>query len=180
MKINNPADLQKALDLASRERVLFNSLSAQADAATMAARAPYDSKIKAAQAAEKALLAEAKVYCEAARASLLPRGSKSAEIGPHVIEWRDNGGAVVFAKKRSADSILAALIKRPRLAKLFVRLTPSIDKEAIAAKWRTWGHVLRGLGIRYQSKEIFAVTLGEVTDGEAARVKPESPEVAAP
>lgn len=178
MKINNPADLQKALDLASRERVLFNSLSAQADAATMAARAPYENKIKAAEASEKALLAEVKVYCEINRAKLLPRNSKSTEIGPHVIEWRDNGGAVVFAKKRSAKAILAALLKRPRLARLFVRYTPSIDKEAIAAKWRAWADKLRPLGIRYESKEDFAVTLGEVTDGEAARVKPETEEAA--
>lgn len=178
MKINNPSDLQKALDLAARERVLSVSLTAQADAATMAARAPYDSKIKAAEAAEKALLAEVKAYCEANRAKLLPRASKSAEIGPHVIEWRDNGGAVVFAKKRSAKSILASLLMRPRLARLFVRQTPSIDKEAIAAKWRTWADKLRPLGIRYESKEDFAVTLGEVTEGEAVRVKPETTEAA--
>lgn len=178
MKINNPSDLQKALDLAARERVLSNSLTAQADAATMKARAPYDSKIKAAEAAEKALLAEVKAYCEANRAKLT-RGSKSAEIGPHVIEWRDNGGAVSFAKKRTVKAVLAALLKRPRFARLFVRHTPSLDKEAIAAKWLTWGDKLRPLGIRYGHTEDFAVTLGEVTDGEPARVKPELTEEAA-
>lgn len=178
MKINNPSDLQKALDLAARERVLSNSLTAQADAATLAARAPYDSKIKAAEAAEKALLAEVKVYCETNRAKLLTRGSKSAEIGAHVIEWRDNGGAVSFAKKRTVKAVLAALLKRPRLARLFVRHTPSLDKEAIAAKWLTWGDKLRPLGIRFGHTEDFAVTLGEVTDGEPARVKPETEEAA--
>lgn len=175
MTLTNKNDLQKALDLAARERVLHSSLSATADAAALAARAPYDAKIKAAEANEKALLADVKAYCEANRASLLPRGAKSTEIGTHLIEWRDNGGAVVFAKKRTAKTVLAALLKRPRLSKLFVRMTPAIDKEAITAKWARWGPTLRALGIRYEHKEEFAVTLGELTEAESIRVKPETP-----
>lgn len=176
MNITTPAELQKALDLAARERVLFNSLTAQADAAALAARAPHEAKLKTAEANEKALLASAASYCKKHRAELLKAGEKSAEIGSHAIEWRDNGGAVVFAKKRSAEKILALMLKRRALARLFVRNKPSIDKEAIAARWKRWGSVLKTLGIRYEHSETFAITLGEVTEGPPTRIKPESME----
>lgn len=172
MTIRHPKDLQTCLDLAARERIASNALTAEMDAEVSAIKARYESKIDKHKAEEASLLASAKEYAEANRASLLPKGAKSLPVGSHKLGWADNGGAVSFMRGKPEKKVLATLLKRPSLARLFVRHKPSLDKEAIAAKWARWGATLRPLGIRFSNTESLFIEL-DITETDAARVKPE-------
>lgn len=172
MTIHTIKDLQTTLDLAARERIACNALTAEMDAEITAIKTRFETKIEKHKTGEAALLAAAKAYAEEHRAELLSKGIKSLPLGGHKVGWNDNGGAVSFARGKPEKKVLASILKRPRLARLFVRMKPSLDKEAIAAKWARWGASLKGLGIRYGSSEVFFVEL-DITETPDARVKPE-------
>ena len=172
MNITTQDEARRCLDLAARERILSNALKTEQDAEIQAIKARFASKIDAAEKAEAAQLSAVKVWAELNRTALLPRDSKSAALGSHKLGWQDNGGAIKAAKGSSEKKVLAKLLKSPAMARLFVRHTPALDKEAITAKWARWGAKLRTLGLRLVKEEVFFITL-DITQPADARVKPE-------
>lgn len=158
--IHTPADLQRALDLASRERLLANSKTLELDADILAVKAKHESEIKGYQDNEKAYLALVQKYCQANRAALLSQGVKSATIGSHTIGWQDNGGAIKPAKGQTEKKVVKRLLaSKGILARLFVRHTPALDKQACTAKWSRFGQALRKAGLRLVHEESFYVEL---------------------
>lgn len=174
MNITDTKSLTLALDLAARERIAANSITAEMDAEISAIKAQYEPKITKHQDEEKRLLACVQAYATEHRSQLLTKSEKSTAMGSHKIGWSENGGAVSFVKGKGKGEkgALAALLRVKQLTRLFIRMTPSINKEAIAEKWSVWGEKLRKCGIRYASTESFFVTL-DITQTPDARVKPE-------
>jgi phage host-nuclease inhibitor protein Gam len=154
-------DLLLTLDLAAREHILADSIKAELDAALSAAHAKYDAKVKAHADAEMSYLKLAQKYANEHRKDLLTAGKKSLTLGAHELGWEDNGGGVKLRKGLTEKKALEKLLKQGgRLAKLFTKMTPKLDKTAIADKWPAFGSSLKKLGIHYQHEEHFFVRLG--------------------
>lgn len=154
-------DLLQTLDLAAREHILADAIKAELDAALSAAHAKHDAKIKAHADAEISYLKLAQKYADEHRKDLLTAGKKSLTLGAHEIGWEDNGGGVKMRKGLTEKKALEKLLKQGgRLAKLFTKMTPKLDKSAIADKWAVFGSSLKKLGIHYQHEEHFFVRLG--------------------
>ena len=172
--ITNLSDLRDTLDLAARERILANSIKAELDAKIAAAHAKHDEAIKTHADAESAYLKLAQKWAVENRHQLLPRGIKSTTVGAHELGWEDNGGAVKMRKGTTEKKAVARMIANGgRLARLFVRHTPALDKTAIAAKWAIFGDKLKRLGITYKHEELFFVKLN-ITEAADSRVTPEA------
>jgi phage host-nuclease inhibitor protein Gam len=173
--ISSITDLSDALDLARVERILANSLAAELDAELAKARNKYEDRIKAHAKTEKAYLALVQDYATAHRAEILPKGTKSAAIGAHELGWVDNGGAVKMLRGASEKKAVARLVKAGgALARYFVRQTPALDKEAVAAKWAAFGPKLRRFGVTFRREETFFIKL-DITQAAPARITPEKP-----
>lgn len=171
--ITTHKDLGDALDLARIERILANSLTAELDAELAKARHKYEDRIKAHAKTEKAYLVLVQDYATTHRAELLVKGLKSAAIGPHELGWQDNGGAVKLLRGSSEKKVAARLMKAGGvLARYFVRQTPSLDKEAISAKWLAFGPKLRRYGLTFRREETFFVKL-DITEAAPARITPQ-------
>lgn len=157
--IQNLEQLRGALSVAQQATILVRSMTAEMDAELAAVKARFEGKIKTradeAEAATKAI----QVYAATHRDTLLWEGGKSCEINGHTLGWRDNGGAIKMAKGTTEKKLLAKLLKNSALAKLFVRRTPALDKEAMKAKWNGFKAKLTALGVRLKHEETFFIEL---------------------
>jgi len=167
--LQNENDLRDALRVARAETILARSLTSEMDAELAAVKGRFEHQIKQHQDAATTELAAVELYARAHRAELFGE-AKSATLDGHEIGYRDNGGAVKAAKGTTEKKLLARLLSRPGLVKLFVRNKPAIDKEAIRAKWPTWKTPLQKLGFRLVHEETFFAELDVSTDPKEARL----------
>lgn len=165
--IKTHEELIDALETAKRATILARALTAEMDAEITKVKARFEDKILK-QTTEADEIAQAvQVYASAHRESLLADGGKSCGINGHTLGWRDNGGAVKMAKGWTEKKALARLLLFPRLAKLFTRSKPSLDKDAIARKWDAWKAKLVKFGFRLVREEVFFVELDITADPAA-------------
>lgn len=157
--IQNDEQLRGALAIAQQATILVRSMSSEMDAEIASVKARFEGKIKTrrdeAEAATKAI----QVYAAANRETLLSEGGKSCEINGHTLGWRDNGGAIKMAKGMTEKKLLAKLLKNTVLAKLFVRRTPTLNKDAMRDKWTAFRSKLTALGVRLKHEETFFIEL---------------------
>lgn len=172
--LTTPADLSESLRLAKTSTLLARALTTEMDAKLAAIRNQYEEKINQAQEEAQAEIKAVKAYVTQAGPGFFTTG-KTATVDGHKIGFRDNGGAVKTAKGVTEKAALARLLKMPRLARLFTRSKPSLNKEAIAAKWQGFKGQLSKLGFRLVKEEVFFVEL-DITpdpalaaDGKAAQ-----------
>lgn len=157
--IQNHEQLCGALALAQQATILADSITSEMDAEMAAVKARFEGKIKTrrdeAEAAKKAI----EVYADKQRETLLEDGGKSTVINGHTLGWRDNGGAIKMAKGMTEKKLVVKLMKNSVLAKFFIRRTPTLDKEAMKAKWTGFKAKLTALGVRLKHEETFFIEL---------------------
>lgn len=144
--------------------ILVRSITAEMDAEVAAVKAKFAGKISTRQSEAEAAIKAAQVYADEHREELLKEGGKSCVINGHTLGWRDNGGAIRMAKGMTEKKVLAKLLKSSGLAKLFVRRSPTLDKEAMKAKWSGFKAKLTALGVRLKHEESFFVELDVTPD----------------
>lgn len=153
-------DLHRALAQARVDTILANSLAAELNAELAAVHARFDDKIKGRMDSVKAITKAVEVYASKNRATLLKGKAKSLTVDGHEIGWRDNGGAVACVRGTKEKQVVARLLKAGgALRKYFIRQTPSLDKDAIKAKWATFSGKLKALGLRIKHEEAFFIEL---------------------
>lgn len=165
--LTTPKDLSEALRTAKTATLLARALTTEMDADIAAIKNRFEHRITTAQAEAKAELEAVQVYANNQKEALFGAG-KTATIDGHKLGFRDNGGAVKMAKGWTEKKALARLLLYPRLAKLFTRTKPSVDKEAIAKKWDGWKAKLVKLGFRLVREEVFFVELDITADPAVA------------
>lgn len=157
--IKDRDQLAHALAIAKQATILVGSITAEMDAEVAAVKAKYESKITQRKTEVEAASKAIQVFANDHREMLLHNGGKSCEINGHVLGWRDNGGAIKMTKGVTEKKLLAKLLKNSALAKLFVRRTPTLDKEAMKAKWNGFKSKLTALGVRLKHEETFFIEL---------------------
>lgn len=105
-----------------------------------------------------ALEAQIQAYCEAHRATLTRDGrGKTVKFANGSVSWKDGKPRVMLTAKEEA--IIAAL-KKLRLAKAFVRVAESIDKQAIL---KAPERIAKVAGLRIEhGPETFAIAVIDV------------------
>lgn len=156
--------LATLLATAKQSTILVRSITAEMDAEVAAVKAKFTGKITTRQSEAEAAIKAAQVYADEHRAELLKDGGKSCVLNGHTLGWRDNGGAIKMAKGMTEKKVLAKLLKSSGLAKLFVRRTPALDKDAMKTKWNGFKAKLTALGVRLKHEESFFVELDVTPD----------------
>lgn len=156
--------LMTLLATAKTATILVRSITAEMDAEVAAVKAKFEGKIKTRAGEAEAAIKAMQVYADENRKDLLKDGGKSCTLNGHVIGWRDNGGAIKMAKGMNEKKLLAKLLNNSGLARLFVRRTPTLDKEAMKAKWMGFKAKLTALGVRLKHDEVFFVELDVTND----------------
>lgn len=170
--IQNNDQLAAALAVAKQATILARSLTAEMDAEVAAVQAKFQGKIKTRTDEIEAATKAIHVYVSANRALLLPDKAKSTTLNGHEFGFRDNGGAIKTASKVTEKKLLERLMRVKVLRKLFVREKPSLDKDAMKTKWRSFGAQLSKLGARLAHTESFFIELDVSEDPkEAASAK---------
>lgn len=153
-------DLHRALAEARADTILARSLTAEMDAELAAVRARFDGKIKTRTDNVKAITKAVEVYASKNRATLLKGKAKSLNVDGHEIGWRENGGAVSCVRGTTEKKAVARILKAGGVLKqYFIRQTPGLNKDAIKAKWATFGGKLKALGLRIKHEEDFYINL---------------------
>lgn len=165
--ITTPKDLAEALRTAKTATLLARALTTEMDADIAAIKNRFEHRIDAAKLEAQAELEAVQAYAAKAGPALFGN-AKTATIDGHKLGFRDNGGAIKTAKGVTEKKALANLLRFPRLARLFTRNKPSLDKEAIMAKWAAFKGNLTKLGFRLVREEVFFVELDITPDPAAA------------
>lgn len=169
--IQNTEQLAAALAVAKQSTILARSLTAEMDAEVAAVQAKFQGKIKTRTDEIEAATKAIHVYVSANRAALLPKDAKSTTLNGHEFGYRDNGGAIKAAPRLTEKKLLERLMRVKALRRLFVREKPSLDKDAMKTKWRSFGAQLTRLGARLVHTESFFIEL-DVTEDPAAKTNP--------
>lgn len=169
--MNSPtphAQLVTLLDTAKQATLLVRSITAEMDAEVAAAKAKFLGKIATRSSEADAAIKAAQVYADEHRDELLKDGGKSVKINGHTLGWRDTPGAIKCMKGVTEKKLLARLMQHTQLRKLFVRTKPSLNKEAMQARWARFKGKLTKLGARLVVEENFFVEL-DVTPTETPK-----------
>jgi len=159
--------LRAVLDTIRCEELLKAAMTAELNAEVARISGRFLPKIEEKEQEIIKLTEIVEAYAVLNRGDLLSGQAKSAEVGGHRLGWRENGGAIVFAKGQNGKKVLERLRKAGgSLRKLFIRETPALNKDAMKAKWLTWGRKLQAVGVRLKSEEIFFVEI-DVSKKEA-------------
>lgn len=161
--------LTEALETAKRATLLARSLTTEMDAEITKVKARFEPKINEKTAEVNALARAVHVFAEDNRPMLFTGGLKSTTINGHSLGFRDTPGAIKTVKGTTEKKLLERISRVKALARLFVRRKPSLDKEAMLARWAVWGRKLAALGARLKQEEVFFLEL-DVSEDPAAKV----------
>lgn len=165
------APLAGLLDTAKQATILVRSMTAEMDAEVAAVQAKHQKKIAARQTEADEAISQVQRYAIEHRKELLKDGCKTVKVNGHSFGWRDNGGAIKTVKGMTEKKLLERLLRSPRLSRLFVRTKPTLNKDALLARWDQFKAQLTKLGARRVTTESFFVEL-DVTPAAESTVKP--------
>lgn len=152
------------LATAKQATILVRSITAEMDAEVAAVQAKFTGKIATRASEAEAAIKAAQVYADANRAELLKDGGKSFTLNGHTLGWQDTPGAIKTVKGMTEKKLLARLMQHTQLRRLFVRTKPSLNKEAMHARWDRFKAKLSKLGARLVVEENFFVKLDVTPD----------------